>query len=160
MNRQRFVHFLRRAFADTWLAILVSGVLAGAHEYWIVGMPVIVIIQTRAMSCVARVFYGPFRDHMGFWITNKKSYSTYEYIVINTFCSILYNGVFYSVILFISRASHVHIKEAVVNVLAFSILTGAVYGLCLDYFRNLFDVSIPRIWAKFMLKSKNKGACL
>lgn len=152
MNKNKFVHFKRRALADIFLAIMVSFIIGIIHEYFIIGIPIIVVLKTRLISCFTRSFYGVYRDFMVYKITKKrKGYKALEYFIANTFSSVLYNGFLYAIILYISGANQNQIRIAVANIIAFSILTGAIYGLFLDFFRKFFDITLPKILKKINL---------
>ncbi|MDD4290410.1 MAG: L-alanine exporter AlaE [Patescibacteria group bacterium] len=151
MNKNRFIHFIRRAFADAWLAILSTFFVSFIHEYWYIGMPLLVVVKTRLMAAFLRTLYGLYRDEFTFLVTRKRNnYTLREYIICNTLSSLIYNGPTYLIILYVSGASPSNTLVAVRNVLILSIFLGVFYGLFLDFFRNLFDVTIPKILGKVL----------
>lgn len=152
MDKKRFVHFKRRAFADIFLAILVSLMIGVIHEYYILGISLIVVFKTRLISCFTRSIYGVYRDFTAYKITKKRRINkAFEYFIVNTFCSVTYNGILYAIILWVSGANQDQITKAVINIITFSILTGAIYGLFLDFFRRFFDITLPKKLKKFNL---------
>lgn len=135
---------LKKWFADYISRTSFYLIVLGTYEFFIMGLPLLLLIQVRfggaIINIVSGPLYGKFRE---VWVrlfkANKDSFEKKKFIV-ETFGSIIYGVVTYSLLLLLSGISIEKLFIGIPFVVILSLFSGRIYGIYADFVRIKFGV--------------------
>lgn len=135
---------MRRLVADTFSMILFSTVFGGIIEFFIAGLTVGQVLQTRTSAIPAIILiarpYGIYRDWIFKAFRVENGVHRWKPILADAAAFVTFQMPVYIGVLALAGADPAQISAAVGSALIVMIVSGRPYGILLEWSRKLFRV--------------------